>query len=119
MEMLEDNTTMVDIMDNTTTTEPTATEATSPSPAPTSLQGPVTLIDDLPRMTVDEVILSDPDTTTLAAAFKASGLLGVLCENCNYTVFAYVLKNYDCAFQSRNAEPNNNNNSARRLTWFL
>ena len=88
MEMLEDNTTMVEIMDNMTTTEPAPIEATSPSQAPTSSQGPVMMIDDLPLMTVDEIVLSDPDTTTLAAAFKASGLLGVLCENCNYTVFA-------------------------------
>jgi uncharacterized surface protein with fasciclin (FAS1) repeats len=45
-------------------------------------------VGDLPLMTVDELVLSDPDTTTLAAAFTASGLLGVLCQNCNYTVFA-------------------------------
>lgn len=86
--MMEENTTVVEIMDNSTTTEPAATDAISPSPAPTSSKGPVMKIDDLPLMTVDEVILSDPDITTLAAAFNASGLIGVLCENCNYTVFA-------------------------------
>ena len=62
--------------------------AAQPSPAPTMSEAPVMRVGDLPLMTVDELVLSDPDTTTLAAAFTASGLLGVLCQNCNYTVFA-------------------------------
>ena len=41
-------------------------------------------------LTIDNVIRNDPNLTTLAAAFETAGLVGQLCNNCNYTVFAPI-----------------------------
>ena len=38
--------------------------------------------------TIDNIILNDPNLTTLAVAFETAGLVGRLCTNCNYTTFA-------------------------------
>lgn len=38
--------------------------------------------------TVDEIILQEEDLSTLAAAFDAAGLVGVICPDCNFTLFA-------------------------------
>lgn len=38
--------------------------------------------------TIDTIVLNDPNLTTLAVAFKTADLVGRLCTNCNYTVFA-------------------------------
>jgi uncharacterized surface protein with fasciclin (FAS1) repeats len=38
--------------------------------------------------TLDDIVLTDPDLTTLKVAFEASGLIGELCPKCNYTLFA-------------------------------
>jgi uncharacterized surface protein with fasciclin (FAS1) repeats len=38
--------------------------------------------------TLDDIVLSDPDLTTLKTAFEASGVVGALCPKCNYTLFA-------------------------------
>jgi uncharacterized surface protein with fasciclin (FAS1) repeats len=48
--------------------------------------------------TIDGIIMAnaDGDLTSLGRAFQTSGLVGVLCTNCNYTVFAPV----DSAFES-------------------
>lgn len=38
--------------------------------------------------TLDDIILSDPDLTTMAAAFETAELVGRLCTTCNFTAFA-------------------------------
>jgi uncharacterized surface protein with fasciclin (FAS1) repeats len=40
--------------------------------------------------TIDTIVLNDPNLTTLALAFETAGLVGQLCNNCNYTAFAPV-----------------------------
>jgi transforming growth factor-beta-induced protein len=50
------------------------------------LHGRVAQVEELSN--IDSIILNDPNLSTLAEAFEASGLVGVLCNNCNYTTFA-------------------------------
>ena len=38
--------------------------------------------------TLDDIILTDPDLTTLAVAFETAELVGLLCTICNFTTFA-------------------------------
>jgi uncharacterized surface protein with fasciclin (FAS1) repeats len=38
--------------------------------------------------TLDDIILSDPDLTTMAVAFEKAELVGRLCTTCNFTAFA-------------------------------
>ena len=37
---------------------------------------------------LDDIILSDSDLTTMAAAFETAELVGILCTTCNFTAFA-------------------------------
>jgi transforming growth factor-beta-induced protein len=37
---------------------------------------------------IDDIVVTDPDLSTLAVAFQAADLVGRLCTNCNYTFFA-------------------------------
>ena len=36
---------------------------------------------------IDDLILSNPNLTTLALAFETANLVGALCTDCNYTIF--------------------------------
>jgi uncharacterized surface protein with fasciclin (FAS1) repeats len=68
----------------TSTVSPNTTE--SPVEGETNMTTPPT--PTVNSTVIDDIILEEDDLSTLAAAFNASGLVGVLCPDCNYTLFA-------------------------------
>jgi len=106
-ELIDDNSTTPEPeLINSTTSGPSSMLVMAPTAAPSANAMPVSMVleptaslapssgSDVegPLTTVDDFILNDPDLTTLAAAFNQSGLVGVLCNDCNFTVFAYVTR---------------------------